>query len=236
MATSGQEDPLDVVVIRGQCTATAIGVAAKFAKAKATTVVLWDRRHKRSVRPNVSAALEQRVYQTMEEERPDALVMGRAFEFIGAGAPKCALLHVGSDKLETAKDLGKPLWHPQEVMKQCKDNHYETLQAFYASAIYQPWVHSLRACTFHILPPDMDADWPDDMCLAATATRRFVKYDGLRNVDSSGWTFGLQLVSHDPSQNAKLIFSAVNGCVRASETAKNELSGRMLQLLPTGRN
>lgn len=228
-------DPLDVVVIRGHRTPTAIGVAAKFAKAKTTTLVLWDRRHKRSKgdSPNVIAALEKKVYQTMEEERPDAAVMSRAFESIDSKAPKCALLHVGSDKLVTSKDMERPLYKPQAIMRGVKENHLETLQAFYASGVYQPWVHSFKACVFHLIPPELDGDDADDVCLASMATRRFVKHDSLRLPDGSGWTFGLQLTDNDTALNSGLVFSYMVGTVLASENVKSECSGKIIRLLPT---
>merc|ERR1719346_811206 len=97
----------------------------------------------------------------------------------GAAGSKCALVHVASEQLALAKDIRKPLWHVDEVMKGCKDNHYETLQSMYAASIYQPWVHSFKACVFHLMPPDMDGDHTDDVCVAMAGTRRMIKHDPL---------------------------------------------------------
>merc|ERR1719468_461439 len=126
-------EALDVVVVRGHRTATAIGVAAKLAKAKTTTLVLWDRRHrsKNGDSQNVTEALEKKVFQVTEEERPDAAVMSKAMEYSSSGAPKCAVLHVSADKMALVADVPRSLHNPNGIINAIKENHMESLQAFY---------------------------------------------------------------------------------------------------------
>merc|ERR1711879_359605 len=131
-----------------------------------------------------------RVYQTMQEEIADNAVMGKAFEYYGSGAPKCALLHVGDDQVKQSNEMEKPLWNVDEVMNGINSNHMETLRCFYAFICYQPWVHAFRACAFVLIPPMMCWDWPDDLCTCGLSSRRSVKAQPLRSMDGSGWTIG----------------------------------------------
>ncbi|CAE8584586.1 unnamed protein product, partial [Polarella glacialis] len=156
--------PLDVVVIRGHCTATGIRMAAEFAKAKTTTLVVWDRHHRGTAETKVAAALSKRVYTAaFEEEGPDKVVAQKASEFFGAGAPKCALVHLGSDKLKQAAKLERPLWQASELVKSIEENHTETVQSFHALSIYQSWLHSRRGCCFQVVPRSLRYEWDDDM-------------------------------------------------------------------------
>merc|ERR1712007_285410 len=97
----------------------------------------------------------------------DAQVMGKAFEYFGQGAPKCALLHIGSDKIKQSNKMDKPLWNVDTVVAGINDNHCETLQCFYAFSIYQPWIHAFRAVAYTLIPACLGWDWPEDLCLTA---------------------------------------------------------------------
>uniref|UniRef100_A0A7S4QAX7 RRM domain-containing protein n=1 Tax=Alexandrium monilatum TaxID=311494 RepID=A0A7S4QAX7_9DINO len=227
-------EALDVVVVRGHCTATGIGVAAMHAKAMTTVLVLWDHHHYPATEAAVAGALEKRVYNTMEEEMPDNAVMGKAFEYFGVGAPKCALVHVGSDKIKQSVELENPLWNVDEVISGIECNHLETLQSFYAAVCYQPWIHAFRAVCFMLIPPMMGWDWPDDICTCTVSTRRTVKANPLRSADGSGWTVGLQMTNDSPVVNASLAFAAMNKVVFSDESLKHQYTGKTLNLnMPT---
>jgi len=222
---------LDVVVIRGHATTTGIGLAAMYAKAKTTVLVLWDQQHRPAQEEAMAGALSKRVYNTMEEEMADAGVMGKAFEYFGVGAPKCALVHVTSDKIVQESSLGEqPLWEIDSVCAGIKENHTETLQCFYALGIYQPWVHAFRACAFIVIPSMLGWDWPEDLCICTVGSRRVVKADPLRSLDGCGWTIGLQTTTDSAPVNASLAFGAINTCVLADEGQKHQYSGKTLNL------
>mmetsp|Transcript_41713 Transcript_41713/g.110174 ORF Transcript_41713/g.110174 Transcript_41713/m.110174 type:complete len:244 (-) Transcript_41713:56-787(-) len=231
-------EPLDVVVIRGAATAAGIAVAAKLAKAKTTTLVLWDRKHRKGSNGagEVTAALQKRTYATGEEERADAVVMGKAFEFFGVGAPKCALLQIGSDKVKQAGDLENSLFKPGEIMKCVNDNHIETLSSFYAAMIYQPWVHAYRASIFSLIPSQADGDWPEDVAMATLTTRRAVKHDSMRLPDGSGWTFGLQMNDDSAAVNADLVYAHMLSLCQAGEYVKHQFSGHVLPMTAGQKN
>jgi len=221
------ETALDVVVVRGHCTASGIGLAALHAKALTTILVLWDHHcHEDTVK----GALEKRTYNTMEEEAADNAVMGKAFEYYGVGAPKCALVHVGSDKVAQAAEMENPLWDVDKVVQGIEGNHLETLQSFYAAVCYQPWIHAFRACAFTLVPSMMGWDWPDDLCTCTVSSRRAVKADPLRNMDGSGWSIGLQLTSDSPVVNASLAYAAMNKLVLSDEGTKHQFSGKVFNL------
>lgn len=227
-------EALDVVVIRGHCTATGMGVAALQAKAYTTVLVLWDSHHYPATEPGMAGALEKRTYNTMEEEMADNAVMGKAFEYHGSGAPKCALMQVGTDKLVQSIDIEDELFKVDEVISGIEGNHLDTLQGFYAAICYQPWVHAFRACCFFLVPPMMGWDWPNDLCTATTSSRRTVKAEPLRSMDGSGWTVGLQMTSDNSVVNANLAFSAMNQIVQSDEGFKHSVSGKVLNLnMPT---
>jgi len=221
---------LDVVVVRGHCTAAGIGVTALCARAKSTVLVLWEHHHRPEMEPAVAGALQKRVYNIMEEEMADAHVMGKAFEYFGAGAPKCALLHLGSDKLKQSVEMERPLWQVDEVVQGIEDNHTETLQVFYAHSIYQPWIHAVRACVFVLLPQMMGWDWSNDLCTASISSRRVCKAEPLRTYDGSGWTIGLQLTSDTTAVNARLAYSAMATCVLSDEGMRHQYSGKVMEL------
>mmetsp|Transcript_52048 Transcript_52048/g.120999 ORF Transcript_52048/g.120999 Transcript_52048/m.120999 type:complete len:341 (-) Transcript_52048:153-1175(-) len=222
---------LDVVVVRGHTTATGIGLVAAHAKAMTTVLVLWEHHHYPAKEEAVAGALHKRTYNTMEEEMPDNAVMGKAFEYYG---PKCALVHVGSDKLKQSAEMEDPLWNVDEVVRGISNNHLETLRCFYAYVCYQPWVHAFRACVFMLIPPMMGWDWPDDLCTCTVSSRRTVKADPLRNMDGSGWTIGLQMTSDSPVVNVSLAHAAMNTIVLADEGTKHNYSGKVMNLtMPT---
>lgn len=225
---------LDVVVMRGACTGTAIGMATLIAQAKTTVLIIWDRPCPVQ-ETTVSGALEKRVYATLEEERPDQLVMGKAFEFFGSGAPKCALLHVQDDKVFETKNADKPFHDPEGTAKSIASNHIETTTALYAAAIYQPWVHAYRATVFFLVPPSMVHDWPDDLGISMTGTRRVVKADCLK-FGPMGWSVGLQLTTENAAINAKLAVASMSTIVNGSDDTKNKISGKNVKLMmPPGR-
>lgn len=227
-------EPLDVVVVRGHCTATGMGVATLHAKAMTTVLVLWDYHHYPATEAGVAGALEKRTYNTMEEEMADNAVMGKAFEYYGSGAPKCALVQVGTDKLAQDCQIDDPLHNVDEVISGIEFNHLDTLQGFYAAVCYQPWVHAFRACCFFLVPPMMGWDWPDDLCTCTVSSRRQVKADSLRNMDGSGWTIGLQMTNDSPVVNANLAYAAMNKVVLSDEGVKHMYSGKVLTLnMPT---
>jgi len=222
--------PLAEALARCDAAAAGLGVAALCAKAKSTVLVLWDRHHQPQREPEAAQALQKRTYSVMEEEMADAQVMGKAFEYFGAGAPKCALLHLGSDKLQQSAELERPLWQVDEVVRGIEDNHTETLQCFYAHSIYQPWIHAVRACVFMLIPPMMGWDWPDDLCTASLSSRRVCKAEPLRNFDGSGWTIGLQLTSDSTPVNASLAYAAMCTCVLSDEGTRHQYSGKVMSL------
>jgi len=223
------ETALDVVVIRGACTGTAISMAAMIAQAKTTVLVIWDRASPVQ-ETSVSGALEKRVYATLEEERPDQLVMGKAFEFFGSGSPKCALLHVQDDKICETKNMDKPFTDAEGTAKKIAGNHIETTNGCYAAAIYQPWVHAYRAVLFFLVPPAMLHDWPDDLGVSMTGTRRLVKADCL-HWGAQGWSVGLQLTTDSAPMNARLAVASMSTIVNGDDDMKNKLSGKNVKLM-----
>lgn len=224
------EGALDVVVIRGHASATGLGLAYMYAKAQVTTLVLWDRHQLKDSQDPVRTAVPLRQYATMEEEKPDGQVMGKAFEFFGVGSPKCALLHLGSDKVKQANSLENPLLDYEAVVRGMEDNHTETLQCFYAVSIYEPWIHAFRATAFILVPSTMNWDWPDDLSTCSVSSRRVIRCDPLRVPDGSGWTVGLQMCSESSAVNASLAFAAMNKIVLADDNFKHSLSGKNVQL------
>lgn len=223
-------EALDTVVVRGHTTATAIGLVAMYAKANTTVLVLWEHHSRPEQEANVSNALQKRVYNTMEEEFADGQVMSKAFEYFGSGAPKCALVHVGSDKVKQSAQMENPLWQVDEVCAGIKENHIETLTCFYACGIYQPWLHAFRACCFILVPGMLGWDWPDDLCTCTIGSRRTVKADPLRTYDGAGWTIGLQTTSDSAPVNTSLAYAAMNNIVLSDESKKHQYTGKVMNL------
>jgi hypothetical protein len=206
------------------------------AKAKTTTLVLWDRQSKAAEEEAVHNTLRKQQYATMEEERPDQQVVAKAFDsYIGQGTPKCALLHIGSDKLKEANNLEKPLLDYETVVRGIEDNHIETLTAFYACAIYAPWVHAMRACSFMLVPPCMQYDWPDDLSTCTHSVRRTVKAEAMRSWDGSGWLFGMQMTSSDAPEMTKLAHGVMKSLIFAeSDSTRNAVTGKNVRLESKG--
>lgn len=218
---------LDVCIIRGACTSTAIGIAAMYAKSKATTVVLWDRAQYLSSENKVLSTLQKR---TGDEERGDTDVITHASAKFGASKPRCALLHVQSDKPFTAPKQD-PLMQSDAVIKSQALNHLDLYGAYLATSIYAPWVHAFRAVFYILVPPSTPKYYTGDMATSMIQTTRIVKADPLRLPDGSGWTIGLQLKDEDADGNASTVFHSMNR-IMADEPTKHSMSGKIITMDP----
>lgn len=232
MAVVEASGALDVVVLRGHCTAAAISLAYQNAKEMTTTLLLWDRQHKAADEEGV-ATLRKQQYGTHEEEKPDQQVMSKAFEFFGAGTPKCALVHVASDKLKQSNQMENYLQNYDAVVSGIKDNHTETIQSFIAVSVYEPWLHAYRATAFLLIPSVMQYDWPDDLCTANCSVRRTVKADPLRYPDGSGWTVGLQMTTENHAAQARLAYGSMKS-ILADEGLRHAVSGKNVRIEEKG--
>lgn len=232
MAVVESSGALDVIVVRGHCSAAAISMAYLNAKEMTTTLVLWDRHHTAAEEAGV-ATLRKQQYGTHEEERPDQTVMSKAFEFFGSGTPKCALVHVASDKIKQSNTMDSPLLNYEAVIAGMKDNHTETLSSFQAVSVYEPWLHAYRATCFMLIPSISQYDWPDDLCVANQSVRRTVKADPLRYPDGSGWTVGLQMTTDNMAMQAKLAYGSIKS-ILADEGIRHAVSGKNMRLEEKG--
>mmetsp|Transcript_60742 Transcript_60742/g.113545 ORF Transcript_60742/g.113545 Transcript_60742/m.113545 type:complete len:348 (+) Transcript_60742:53-1096(+) len=223
-------ESLDVVVVRGQNSATGIGMVAELAKTKTTTLVLWDRQHKPKDEPKVST-LNKKIYtEVFAEQAPDKEVMKKAGDFFSAGTPKCALVHLTAEKLKVEAELERPLSQVGDLMEACRHNHLETIANFNAFKVYRPWLHANRACTFILMPPKLCHEWDDDLATCTVGSRRIVRADPARLPDGSGWTIGLQLTHSAAGVNSVLATATICDLVTAADEIKSHLAGRCVEL------
>jgi len=213
----------------------AIGLAALLGQTKTTLFVLWNRPSKEEA--NLSGALEKKIYATLEEEKPDQVVMNHAFQHFTSGIPKCALVHVQADKdIRRDFDVNQPLCNPVETAKGISANHIETTDTMVAASVYKTWLHAYRACFFVLLPDFMLGDWPEEVSTAICNTRRMVKADALRAADGAAWTIGLQMTRDSPAINARLAMSSIASIVKSDDSMKHRLAGRNVKLtMPSSR-
>ncbi|CAE7343158.1 unnamed protein product [Symbiodinium pilosum] len=212
--------PLDVVIVRGQSSASGIGLTAELAKTKTTTLVIWDRHHKPKDEPKVST-LQKKVYtEVFAEQEPDKEVMKKAGDFFSAGVPKCALVHLAEEQYIVEAAVERPLSQVNDLMDACRHNHLETIAGFNAFKVYKPWLHANRACTFILIPPKLCHEWDDDIATCTVGPRRIVRADPARLFDGSGWTMGLQMVHSSAGVNAVLAASTVQDLVTADDAMK----------------
>ncbi|CAE7501855.1 unnamed protein product, partial [Symbiodinium necroappetens] len=223
-------ESLDVVVFRGQSSASGIGLVAEMAKTKTTSLVIWDRHHRPREEPKVST-LQKKIYtEVFAEQEPDKDVMKRAGDFFSTGAPKCALVHLAEEKYKVEAAVERPLSQVNDLMDACRHNHLETIAGFNAFKVYKPWLHANRACTFVLIPPKLCHEWDDDIATCTVGSRRIVRADPVRLPDGSGWTMGLQMVHSSASVNAVLASTTIHDLVTADDATKNLLAGRCIEL------
>jgi len=233
------DQALDVTVVRGHCTAAGIGMVAELAKSKTTTLVLWDRCHYPKDEPKVKSTLKKQTYdQVFAEQKPDRDVMAKAEQYFSVGTPKCALVHIASDKIRTEATVQRPLFQVNELVSCITSNHIENITTFNCFKIYKPWAHANRACVFILIPPKLCHEWDDDLATASVGYRRIVKADCLRPFDmndpgklgGSGWTMGLQMTNGSSSVSGALAFASIRDIILSSDEQKDHMGGKVLDL------
>merc|ERR1712032_500838 len=108
------EQALDVCIVRGGCTRTAIATVATLARAKTSCLVLWSRKMTKAQEPSVAEVRELPLPSTGDEDGSDVAVMQKASEIFGAAKPKCALIHFVGDKIKQTRHMDKPFHHIDE--------------------------------------------------------------------------------------------------------------------------
>lgn len=229
------DQSLDVTIVRGHCTAAGIGMVAELAKAKTTTLVLWDRCHNPKDEPKVKSALKKQTYtEIFSEQKPDRDVMAKAEQYFSVGEPKCALVHIASDKIRTEASVPRPLFQVDELVSCITSNHVENISAFNAYKVYKQWVHANRACVFLLMPPKLCHEWDDDLATCGVGYRRIVKSDPHRVFGGitlgTGWTMGLQMTNDSSSVSAALAFASIRDIILSSDEQKNDMCGKVLDL------